>query len=157
MVSLGIKENLTIAHLSLLAGNTLEQRRIGNQGRGKRITTSSGKCKRSQKTSRIPAHIRQNSYTSQTTTSIRSHCEFSGDTLYCQGTVLRLSLNLTPLIYLVNPSPFIPSFCLTCHCEPKAKQSCLYLLVCFVAPLLAMTFTLQGKGEWIYKGGFASL
>jgi len=37
----------------------------------------------------------------------------------------------------MNKSPL--AFCLVCHCEPKAKQSALYLLVCFVALLLAMT------------------
>jgi hypothetical protein len=51
-----------------------------------------------------------------------------------------------------NPIPF--PFCLMCHCEPKAKQS--YLLVCFVAPLLAMTSTPQER-EMVLEEGLTPL
>jgi len=53
-----------------------------------------------------------------------------------------------------------------CHCEPKAKQSYLHLIVCFVALLLAKTYLISlfrnglyasREGEDIEKRGFAPL
>ncbi|GAI10185.1 unnamed protein product, partial [marine sediment metagenome] len=73
----------------------------------------------------------------------RAVTDFAAPTVAIIKHNLLLAFNLTLCISL--------SFCLMCHCEPKAKQSYLYLLVCFVALLLTMTSMLQG-GRFLVKG-----